>query len=373
MLGAGLMSGTSLDGMDAAIIETDGVRVIRQLGGMSLAYSTAQRQVLERVVSDALQWKFIGPAPDSFTPAAALLAEIGAEAIAQALKQTGLSSDHLEVIGFHGQTVLHAPPLVGINGQTCQIGDANQLAKLTSCKIIHDFRSADMAIGGHGAPLAPAWHFALARLSGQSAMVFLNIGGVSNLTFIPAQASIAQMVAFDCGPGNGPIDAWVQSKGKGTMDRDGAFAAQGQVDQTIVAEVLNKIPKPGRAASIDRWAFDHSPVLGLALEDGAATLSEITAQAIARGILALPERPEEVMVGGGGRYNPVLMERLQALVPCAILPCEAKGWNGDLIEAEAFAFLAIRRLAELPNSWPGTTGVSRPTVGGTICEPYDYS
>ncbi|MBL4597168.1 MAG: anhydro-N-acetylmuramic acid kinase [Robiginitomaculum sp.] len=373
---AGLMSGTSLDGMDAAVLsiqpslEPDGAMTCNAgFAGVSIAYSPARRKVLEQAVQAALTWKFIGPKPAVFTEAAKLVADMGAQAITQLQRQLDLQPSELRAVGFHGQTLLHQPPVGKALGQTLQIGDAKWLANQLGVPVVSDFRTQDMRSGGHGAPLAPAWHYEIARQGRGGAFAFVNIGGVSNITYVPNFDGPAGMIAFDCGPGNGPLDAWMQQHGLGTMDKNGTQASIGQINEGVVSQILATMPVVGQASSLDRWAFDANCVAGLSVPDGAATLVEITAQGIARGLAALPQKPAEIMVGGGGRHHPVLMERLKTLIGPGLIPCEAAGWDGDLIEAQAFAWAAYRRITGQANSWPGTTGCFQPTIGGVICDP----
>ncbi|MBL1430082.1 MAG: anhydro-N-acetylmuramic acid kinase [Robiginitomaculum sp.] len=368
------MSGTSLDAMDAGLIQVQNGVPVGNFTGVSITWTTEQRQLLQQATFEAIKWDFTGKQPKIFLPASKLIAEVAANAVSQLLQANDLVQEDLHAIGFHGQTVLHRPPVLDVLGKTLQIGDAELLAHITTTKVVHDFRSADIENGGHGAPLAPAWHFELAKKRGKSPTVFLNIGGVSNITFIPILSGNdpqQQMLAFDCGPGNGPLDALVHHHGLGLMDKDGKLAAAGVVNRQIVDRVIAGLPKAGIVASFDRWKFDHQCVSELSVEDGAATLLEITAQGIVRAINALPVLPVEMLVGGGGRLNPVLMRRLSELLSFPVLPCDAGGFDGDLVEAEAFAWLAALRLSGQPNSWPNTTGVLLPVSGGLICDPCD--
>ncbi|MBL4617370.1 MAG: anhydro-N-acetylmuramic acid kinase [Robiginitomaculum sp.] len=368
------MSGTSIDAMDAGLIQVQGGVAVGKFKGVSITWTTVQRQLLQQAAIEAIKWNFTGKQPEVFHAASKLIAEVGAKAVSQLLQANNLVQEDLHAIGFHGQTVLHRPPAVGLLGKTLQIGDAELLANTTGSKVVYDFRSADIENGGHGAPLAPAWHFELAKRRAKPPTVFLNIGGISNITFIPdlsGEKSQQQMLAFDCGPGNGPLDALVQHHGLGLMDKDGALAAAGVVDQTIVDRAVARLPKAAGVASFDRWEFDHKCVQGLELVDGAATLLEITVQAISRAIKALPTSPVEVLVSGGGRLNPVMMQRLAAALDCPVLPCEAAGFDGDMVEAEAFAWLASLKLSGQASSWPNTTGVLMPVSGGLICDTCD--
>lgn len=374
MIFAGLMSGTSLDGMDGALIRVHQAAPgqypkadFQSFSNLSIAYSDAERAALGMAVQDALQWQFEGHEPASFQYAADLLAGKGAEVIQALIERNGLALHDVTAIGFHGQTVLHQPPVQGCAGQTRQIGNGHHLANETGLRVVHDLRSADMRAGGHGAPLAPAWHFELLQ-ENEKPSVFVNIGGVANITFIPEDMRDS-MRAFDCGPGNGPLDAWVQESGLGQMDVDGKQSASGKVDAALVTTALENLPKIDGPASFDRWDFDWRMVRGLSPQDGAATLAAISIAAIVRSIQSLGPVPQQVVVGGGGRLNPAIMGGLQAQLPMPVQACEALGMDGDAVEAQAFAWLAALKLADLPNSWPGTTGAKAPVVGGVICDP----
>ncbi|PHS22914.1 MAG: anhydro-N-acetylmuramic acid kinase [Robiginitomaculum sp.] len=366
MRAIGLMSGTSLDGMDAALLETDGQRITHHGPAQTFPFDTATKALLQSAVDDALHWQFTGAHPDSFAPAAKALAISAQNAVEIIMDKVGLGPNDIDLVGFHGQTVLHTPPSGGALGQTCQIGDAQALANALGITVVHDFRTNDMVNGGHGAPFAPAYHRALAADLPKPVMI-LNLGGVGNLTWLGAGG---QMLAFDTGPGNGPLDAWVQQNGAGEMDRGGAIATKGQVDEARITSFLEadffalKPPK-----SIDRWDFDARLVAGMSLEDGAATLSAFCAHAVARAMDWLPHLPKSILVCGGGRHNPVLMGHLAKATGIAIAPVEDQGWRGDALEAEAFAHLGVRHVRGLPLSWPGTTGVDAPMCGGRLVKP----
>ncbi|RKR03049.1 MULTISPECIES: anhydro-N-acetylmuramic acid kinase [Maricaulis] len=362
----GLMSGTSLDGIDAALIETDGDRIARFGPGETQAYSDNDRAILQDAVDRALAWGFVGPRPD-FGAAERVLTLRHSLAVQRVLDAAGLAAADIDLLGFHGQTVLHKAPAAGANGQTLQIGDGPALARATGISVIHDFRSADMVKGGQGAPLATLYHDALARQSGLTRpLAVLNLGGVANVTWL---APDADPVAFDTGPANGLIDAWCHRMVGQAYDHGGKLAARGLIDQAAL-DVLMTHPffalKPPK--SLDRWDFTLDPVLDLAAEDGAATLTAFTARTVADAIAALG-RPERVLVTGGGRHNPVLMAALGEATGLVQEPVEAVGWRGDLLEAEAFAWLAARVDSGLPTSLPSTTGASEPVCGGRRADP----
>lgn len=350
----GLMSGTSLDGVDAAWIETDGERVFAAGPSLTLPYDAALRTDLRRILDQAPGLA----AEDPFlADAVARLTEVHVQAV--------LALDRpADIIGFHGQTILHQPQ----NRRTWQVGDAALLARRTGITVAHDFRSADVAAGGQGAPLVPVFHAALAR-DLERPLAILNIGGVANVTFIGADGDL---VAFDTGPGNGPLDDWVARHTGAAFDRDGALAGAGTVDTTVLGRLLEH-PYFARLApkSLDRLDFAQAlAASGLAAcspADGAATLAAFIARAVA--MATLPALPRVWLVCGGGRHNPAIMAALQAALPAPVLPVETVGWDGDALEAQCFGFLAARTALGLPISFPGTTGVFAPLTGGTLTQP----
>jgi len=344
----GLMSGTSADGIDAALIETDGEAVVQCGPALSEPYDPAFRA---RLLAAYGSW-------DPTEETAALEQELTrrhAAAVDRLLADAGAAA--VDVIGFHGQTLSHDPA----RGRTWQIGDGEALAALTGIDVVFDLRSADMAAGGQGAPLVPAYHLALAAGLPQPLAV-LNIGGVANITWLPEAGG---PIAFDTGPGNGLVDDWVQRHTGAPCDRDGLLAAAGRVDEDRLPRWLadsyfaRRPPK-----SLDRKDFAGLDLTGMSVEDGAATLTAFTARAIARSAEWLPRPPIRWLVTGGGRHNPVLMAAIAAALPAPVLPVESAGWDGDAIEAQAFAYLAVRSRRGLPLTFPGTTGVGRPTTGG---------
>ena len=280
----------------------------------------------------------------------------------------GVKSSALDLVGVHGQTVLHEAPTPDLPGRTVQLIDAASVAEGLGAPVAFDFRSADVAAGGQGAPLAPVYHAALVRKAGMEGPVaVLNLGGVGNITLIRADGGLE---AFDTGPANGMVDLLVQSRMKTRMDEGGRLAAAGAVDQAVLRAYLDH---PYFAASgpksLDRFDFSLDPVADLSLEDAAATLTAFAAQAVALGVARCSEQPKEIVVCGGGRHNPVLLAAIRERVGVPVSTAENKGWRGDSIEAEAFAFLAARCRLSLPISFPGTTGVSAPMTGGRIVEP----
>ncbi|GEO81161.1 anhydro-N-acetylmuramic acid kinase [Pararhodospirillum oryzae] len=349
----GLMSGTSLDGIDAALVRTDGERVLDLGPALTVPYDGDLRARLRAA---------LGRSPaDQEAGLPALVRDLTERHAQAARRLLAASPFHPGVIGFHGQTLFHAPD----EGITVQIGDGALLAALTGVAVVNDFRSADVAAGGQGAPLAPAWHQALAAsLPGPVAV--LNIGGVANVTWIAgASAPGTPPLAFDTGPGNALIDDWVRGRLGLPHDAGGRLGAAGRVDGVALAALMDhpyfdrRPPK-----SLDRDAFSLDPVASLTDADGAATLVAFTSAAVAAARRWMPAPPARWLVCGGGRHNASLMARLGQDLAVPVEPVETVGWQGDALEAQAFAFLAVRALRGLPLSWPSTTGVPAPLSGG---------
>ncbi|MBB4145293.1 anhydro-N-acetylmuramic acid kinase [Rhizobium rhizoryzae] len=362
----GLMTGTVLDGnIDVALLKTDGER-IEEFGAYTLApYDQSVRDLLEETLAQARKWNFEGPEPEIFTRAEEALTRAQSTAVRELVESTGLSMAEIGVVGFHGQTVLHRAPQPGRIGATRQLGDGELMAELLGCKVAYDFRSADVRAGGQGAPLAAAYHSALLKgVSQDGSAAILNLGGVANTTWSDGKGHV---VAFDTGPANAPINDWIKQHGRGDMDHDGLIAASGTVNEERLQQLLQhpyltaKFPK-----SLDRFDFGASMADGLSLEDGAATLTAFTASAVDKALDLLPQRPQKLFVSGGGRHNPTLMKMLGERAKVEVQPAETLGWRGDAVEAECFAFLAVRVLRGLPISFPTTTGAPEPLKGGRL-------
>jgi anhydro-N-acetylmuramic acid kinase len=359
----GLMSGTSCDGIDAAIIVTDG-QTVREIGpSFYRPYSADERRWLRGALRTAQFWPARTAIPEDIATAERLMTAAHAQAVKSLLEGNRIAATEIDVIGFHGQTVLHRPA----QRRTIQIGLGEVLAKSTGIDVVYDFRSADVAAGGQGAPLAPLYHVARAHGRKESPLLIVNIGGVSNATWISGD----QVVAFDTGAGNAPIDDWVHKQiGKG-FDENGALAAQGRPDQARIERALDHAffaAKPPK--SLDRLDFTMGLAEGLSPEDGAATLTAFAAAAIARAGEHYPAPPVRILVTGGGRHNPTLMREIARRTNLPVEPVEVVGWDGDMIEAEAFAFLAVRHLKGLPLSLPSTTGVPTPMTGGKLAKTH---
>jgi anhydro-N-acetylmuramic acid kinase len=351
----GLMSGTSLDGVDAAWLETDGEAIASFGPTLTIPYDATLRRDLRNILDQA---QGLTAADPGLASAVARLTACHVRAV-KALERPA------DLIGFHGQTILHQPD----RRRTWQIGDAALLARETGMKVAFDFRSADVGSGGEGAPLAPVYHAALARQQQPKPLAVLNIGGVANVTWIGEDGDL---IAFDTGPGNGPLDDWVSRHTGQAFDRDGAMSRSGLVDATILTRLMAH-PYFARPApkSLDRLDFSRalaaSGVDGLSAADGAATLVAFIAASVAASVFPAP--PRQWLVTGGGRRNPAIMAALRTALGVSVDAVETVGWDGDALEAQCFGFLAARVARGLPLSFPGTTGVPVPMPGGRIVTP----
>ena len=349
----GMMSGTSLDGVDAALVETDGVTVSGFGPWRTTPYPGALREGLRDVIEGR----------GGRDAAERALTAFHADAAGALLAEAGMRREEVAVAGFPGHTVRHEPEA----GLTDQIGDGAALARRLGIDVVNDFRSNDVAAGGQGAPLVPLFHAALARRSGlKTPLAVLNLGGVANVTWIGGPAD-EDLLAFDTGPGCALIDDWVLNRTGAALDRDGRLARSGTIDRTALDALLaHAYFDAAPPKSLDRNAFDPAPVSRLSAGDGAATLVAFTAESARRALAHMPAAPLRWLVTGGGRHNPALMaalaERLGA--PCDAV--ERVGWQGDALEAQAFGYLAVRSRRGLPLSLPGTTGVPRPVTGGVF-------
>ena len=345
----GLMSGTSLDGIDAALIRTDGRSCVETAEWLTEAYDEPLRAELRRALTR----------DEGLTETERRLTNAHAALVKRLLKQAGLSAGQVDVVGFHGQTIRHDPA----RKLTHQLGDGARLARELGIDVVNDFRSRDVAAGGEGAPFAPLYHAALAAPLARPLAV-LNLGGVANVTWIgPGEAPA--LLAFDTGPANALIDDWVLARTGKRYDEGGVLARQGQVDAARLAALMDqpyfRVPPP---KSLDRNDFSAASLEGLSLEDGAATLTAFTVQAVKQAVPHLPAPPLRWLLTGGGRHNPVLVDGLRRALGATIEPVEAVGWQGDALEAQAFAYLAVRSLKGLALSVPGTTRVPEPMTGG---------
>lgn len=355
----GMMSGTSLDGVDAALIETDGIEVRRTGQSVFVPYAPELRERMRDCFGNR-------SATNSEHVVADDLTQVHVDAVNMLLDKSGVSAADVGVIGFHGQTVFHEPG----NGITRQIGTQHMLAQQTGIPVVADFRLADVAAGGEGAPLAPVYHAALIKSAGvELPVAVLNIGGVSNVTYIDADDAL---LAFDCGPGNARLDDWMLRHTGNPVDLNGATAASGTGDPMVEVKFLedpyfDRIPpksldREDMAARIDGLVVEAK----LNVPDGAATLANCTVAAIVAGVNHLPSAPKGWFVCGGGRHNDYIMATLAARLDVLVRSVDELNWDGDAVEAECFGFLAVRHLRDLPLSFPGTTGVPEPCCGGKL-------
>lgn len=352
----GTISGTSADGIDLAALSSDG----RTVFAFGPAETASYRPETRASVLEAAAAKGTGRA--AWPAISEAVTADHAAVISRFLEAQELRPD---AVVFHGQTVWHDPAA----GETVQLGDPQALADRLGLPVIGDVRLADMAAGGQGAPLVPVYHRALSKTlvgAAREPLCFLNIGGVSNLTFIDGDG----LLAFDIGPGNALLDDWVRRHGAGDFDAEGAIAARGAVDEARLTEALKHpfLSEPG-PKSLDRYSFSGSFVDGMGLEDGAATLMTFTAEVIAKAEGLLPRKPRLWLVCGGGRLNPVLMQALRDRLSGDVVSADDFRIDGDALEAQAMAFLGARLKAGLPTTFPETTGASQPVVGGKIFRP----
>ncbi len=349
----GLMSGTSLDGVDAALLVTDGEARVEPGPALTQPYPAPLRERLRAILGGR------GEVAEVERDITLFHAEAAAELLARAGRPA------VDLVGFHGHTILHRPDA----GRTWQIGDGALLARRLGLPVVNDFRQADVRAGGQGAPLVPVYHRALAR-SLEKPLAVLNIGGVANLTWI---GEADDPLAFDTGPGNALIDDWALRHTGRAADFEGALAASGKADHAAVAEFLAHpyfARRPPKSLDRDEFAqFAARLTAALGTADGAATLTAFTIESVAAASRIVPAPPKRWLVTGGGRRNPRLMAGFAAALMSPVEPVEAVGWDGDALEAQAFAYLAARSLRGLPITFPGTTGVARPLTGGRLHRP----
>jgi len=367
VLAIGLMSGTSQDGVDVALIDTDGERITQFGATACRPYTRAERTLLRSATAAAANLTERTARPDLVAKAEQLVNDAHAEAVEAFLAANDLTPANLAAVGFHGQTLLHRPE----RGLTVQIGDGRALAARLGIPVVYDFRAADVAAGGQGAPLAPIFHRALVRQLGRKPPIaVLNLGGVANVTYIDGDT----LIACDTGPGNALLDDFLRLRTGHPLDTDGRAAAAGAGDEGMIERLLRHpffaAPPP---KSLDRndfrgWVGDTLD--GIGIENGAATLTALTAAAVATIVPRLPRPPATWLAAGGGARNPTLMRMLgERLAPAHIETAHAVGWSVDSLEAQAFAFLAVRSLRGLPISFPATTGAPRPLTGGVLARP----
>lgn len=361
----GLMSGTSMDGIDIAMIKTDGIAHLEFGPAAEFPYEANFVQELGDALETAKSIRERMERPGHLEALEMDVTERHAKAVSSFLSQHGLDARDVDIIGFHGQTVIHRPDL----RFTVQLGNGNELARMTGIPVMWDLRSNDMKNGGQGAPLAPVYHSALAKKSSDGmTRAFVNIGGIANVTFTSPKHT---PIAFDCGPGNALIDQWVRSKTNQAYDDGGALALAGQADEEILAEYLvDSFFEENTPKSLDRNDFSLAPMRVTDAADGAATLAEFTARAIARSREFAIEPPDVWIVSGGGRRNEAMMNALKRLLPDAqVLGADEAGYDSDAMEAQCWAYLAVRAQRGLPLTYPSTTGCEEECTGGVLSLP----
>jgi len=400
MRAIGLMSGTSMDGIDVALIDTDGEESLQRGPSATFPYSAEVRGQLKAAIDEAKRLERRDDRPGVLSGVERHLTELHAYAVQRFLADRKLDAAAIDILGFHGQTVLHrsvvekvfvkaegtgepgADPVLGKvrvtedrRTLTVQLGDGALLARLTGIDVVYDLRAADCAAGGQGAPLAPVYHRALAARLPERPVVVLNIGGVANATWIGRDGAL---IAFDTGPGNALIDDFVRLRTGQPQDDEGRAGAAGKVDEDAVARVLahpffaKPPPKSLDRNAFRQWVVEEGRLASKSTEDGVATLTAITAAAVAQATKVLPRAPAGWLVAGGGTRNPTLMRMLaQRLAPVGIETAGAVGWSADALEAQAFGYLAVRTLKGLPLTFPTTTGVPRPLTGGVLARKSD--
>ncbi len=367
----GLMSGTSMDGVDASVIQTDGKSKYKAILDKYFEYPQAIYKHLTKLRDKIKSFRDLQKFSKEIKKVEKEITLFHAKAIDQILKKTKVN---VNFIGFHGQTIYHNAK----EKVSKQIGDGKLLSKTTKKTVIYNFRQNDLKNGGGGAPLAPIFHKLLINQKKiKIPIMILNLGGIANWTVIGETDDGKDLHSADAGPGNCLIDEWMRKNSKQNYDQDGSTAKSGNINETIlniginsyekflVEERNNPLINYARNRSYDVKDFDLSFVNGLSLEDGAATLTEYTSFIISEVINAYPD-PRRVVVCGGGRKNKFLLKRISKKSKYSIQPIESFGIDGDFIESQAFAYLAVRSYLKLPISFPETTGCIKPTTGGKI-------
>ena len=354
----GLMSGTSLDGIDVALLRSDGDKQVERGPAQTFAYGEGPQRLLRQTLGEAVLLSNREARPGILRDAEQELTQWHVSAVKEFLEIHQIAASEIDVIGFHGQTILHEPE----KKLTVQLGDGAALASALGIDVVFDMRAADVAAGGQGAPLVPVYHRALAK---DLPAVFVNIGGVANVTYVGVDGEV---LAFDTGPGNALLNDWMMKYRGVSHDQGGAESLQGQVSQTSLDRAMTEAffsLKPPK--SLDRNSFAGLDFSKLGISDGAATLAAFTVAGIVQAQAWFPAPPQHWVICGGGRHNEAIMRGLRAKLK-AVVTAEDIGLNGDSLEAEAWAYLAIRSLKGLPLSYPTTTGVAEPLTGGVLAQ-----
>jgi len=362
----GLMSGTSHDGVDVALIETDGESITRFGPTGYRAYSADERGLIRQAIAEAAQLGNRTARPGCLAQVETLVTAAHAEAVEAFLAANGMRAGAIGVVGFSGQTVLHAPERL----LTVQLGDGRALAARLRIPVVFDLRAADVAAGGQGAPLAPVFHRALVRQLGRPPPVaVINVGGIANLTYVGQH----DLVAFDTGPGNALIDDFLRQRTGAAYDDGGRIAAAGRVNEEVLARLVShgyftrRPPKSLDRDAFNIWLAKIGGLAKMSIEDGAATLTAFTAVTLGRAVMRLPRPPVSFIVAGGGARNPTLMRMItEQFAPAQVESADAVGWSARALEAQAFAFLAVRNQRGLPITFPDTTGAPKSMNGGVL-------
>ena len=361
IISLGLMSGTSQDGIDVGIIETNGDKIYDIGPSLSFPYSDIFRKKLRKIINNAVNSSL----PSNNNQVSVELSQLHIKAIGKLIDSLSLDNKYKnpDIIGFHGHTIIHLPE----KSLTQQIGDSKYIANKLNIPVVGDFRLNDVLNGGQGAPLVPIFHKAMIQ-NEISPIAIINIGGISNITWI--DNSNNKLIAFDMGPGNCLLDDWVVKHTDEKYDRDGIFSYSGIVNDKWVSKMMkNNFFLKLYPKSIDRSYFTSRGLSTLNFEDGAATLISLTVKSILAGINQCPRLPKYIYLSGGGRKNKTLIRELKKNCSCEILMIDEIDWDGDMLEANAFAFLAVRTLKGFPLTYPQTTGVRTPMLGGKVFLP----
>jgi anhydro-N-acetylmuramic acid kinase len=357
----GLMSGTSMDGIDLALIKTDGGTFVEKGPWANVSYTAAQRAILRQSIDEAIDLNDRNARPGVLAAAETMITAAHAQIVSEFLAAGNMQASDIDVIGFHGQTVLHRPD----QGLTVQLGDGAALAQMLKIPVVYDMRAADIAAGGQGAPLVPVFHQALVKATGlQGPVAIVNLGGVGNITYIDGDTD---PIAFDTGPGNALMDDEMRLRFGVDYDEDGRMGGQGQVNQSALAALMaHPYFKAQLPKSLDRNAFSREPIAGLANEEAVATLTAFTAESLRAASELLPKPPVLWVIAGGGALNPTLIAMISNRLSAKVAIADDLGWAAQLMEAQAWAYLAVRSLKGLPITFPSTTGVPMPLTGGIL-------
>ena len=363
----GTMSGTSMDGVDVSIIQSDGENKYKVIKDKYFEYPQAIYKHLTKLRDKIKSSKDLKKSSKELKNIEREITLFHAKAVSEILKE---SKANIDLVGFHGQTIYHNAHFLLSNKEKIskQLGDGELLSKLTKKTVVFNFRQNDLKNGGAGTPLTPIFHMLIKnKYKLKLPLIILNIGGITNITGIDSQNN---MYSCDAGPGNCLIDQWIRMNSKMKYDKDGKIAMSGEINKKILKKTLEKLSVKTKGkylnTSFDVKDFDISFVKGLSLEDGAATLTECTSKIIKDEELFSLLDLNNVIISGGGRKNKFLIKRIEEKFSNKLKLIDDLGIDGDFVESQAFAYLAIRSYLKLPISFPTTTGVSKPCTGGII-------